>query len=276
MSRWLIIVVAAAELIVVGMLIVGVDVPVPVRVVVGLVAAVAVLHELVRWTREFRGRRRAGAGRRTAAAAATADVLPAPVRTAMRWECRVWTGMIRGLSRQPDIPTGATAFTHHRALAPARWTLVGLLVVETAVVHLLVPSSPVRLTLLLLGLYGLIWLVGYLLGSGFARPHLLEPHRVVLRRGLTTDIVIPLDAVAQVGARRHHRAGTATIQVDGRTLSLVDNGGTGIEIVFSTPLLVTIPRRRPVEIDTIRAWVDEPVAMTAAIKQAIGGGQLSR
>lgn len=212
--------------------------------------------------------RRPDAGRRAAAASATAELFPAPVRTAVRWEWRVWTGLVRGLSRRPDIPTGALAFTHHRALAPVRWTFIGLLVMETTVVHLLVPPGPVRLALLLLGLYGLIWLVGYLLGAGPVRPHLAEPHRVVLRHGLTTDIVVPVDAIARVDAVRHDRTGTATVQVDGRTLSLVDNGGTGIEMVLHAPLLIAI-RRRTVEIDTVRAWVDEPRAMADAVNQAI-------
>jgi hypothetical protein len=204
------------------------------------------------------------------APATTADLLPDAVRTAVKCEFRVWTGLIRGLLRRPDIPIGAAAFSHHRALAPVRWTLVGLLVVEASVVHLLVPAGAVRVTLLLLGLYSLIWLVGYVLGSGPARPHLVDRHGVVLRCGLTTDIVLPIDTIARAVAVRHHRTGTATVQVDDRILNLVDNGGTAIEITLDPPLHIPLPRRDPVEIDTIRAWVDDPRAMVTAVGQLIG------
>ena len=194
-----------------------------------------------------------------------AGLLPDAVRTAVKWESRVWTGLIRGLLRRPDIPSGAAAFTHHRALAPVRWTLVGLLVVETGVIHLLIPAGPLRVTLLLLGLYMLIWLVGYVLGSGPARPHLVERNGVVLRCGLTTDIVLPIDTIARAVAVRHRRTGTATVQVEDRILNLVDNGGTAIEMTLDPPLHILLPRRDPVEIDTVRAWVDDPRAMATAI-----------
>lgn len=181
-----------------------------------------------------------------------------------RSEWLIWRGLIRWLLRRPDIPTGATAFTHHRAMSPVRWSLIGVLVVETAVVHLLVPPGVARIALLMLGLYGLIWLAGYLLASGPVRPHLVDGNRIVLRRGLAVDIVIPLESVDRVRAGRHHRDGTTTIQVDGRTLSLVDNGGTSLEIVLRDRLIVTL-RRRVIEVDTVRAWVDDPRALVDAI-----------
>ena len=268
MGRWALVAVAPVELIVVGLLIAGVDVPVPLQVSVGALVAAVLLYELARWLRTHRRHLSTGAEWRAAAVAAAVDLLPTPVRTALHWEWRVWTGLIRGLFRRPDIPPGATAFTHHRALAPVRWTLVGLLVVEVVVVHLLVPAGALRLVLLLVGLYGLIWLTGFLLGSGPVRPHLVDGRRVVLRRGLTIDVVVPLDAIARVSAVRHNRTGAATVQVDDRTLSLVDNGGTCIEITLGAPLLVTLPRRT-VEIDTVRAWVDEPRVMAMEIDRAI-------
>ncbi len=214
---------------------------------------------------------RAGAGRlpRSAAGTATNRLRPAAVLTAVRWEWRVWTGLVRGLLRRPDIPPGASAFTHHRALAPVRWTLAGMLVVEVAVVHLLVPAGVARTVLLVLGLYGLVWLIGYLLGSGPVRPHLFDGDRVVLRSGLTTDVTVPIEAVRQIRAVRHNRAGTATVQVHDGVLSLVDNGGTSVEIELCTPLTVTLPRRWVVEVNAVRAWVDEPQALVAAIAPRI-------
>lgn len=193
------------------------------------------------------------------------------IRKLLRVEWRVWAGLVRGLARRPDIPTGATAFTHHRAMAALRWVLVGLLVVEIAVVHLLVPPGALRLVLLVLGLYGLAWLAGYVLGSGPVRPHLVDGRRVVFRSGLTTDVVVPLTAIAQVRAIRQMRTGTASIQLDGSALNLVDNGGTSLEVVLRVPIAVALPRRGGTEVDAVRAWVDEPRAMAEAIESLLAG-----
>jgi len=154
-------------------------------------------------------------------------------------------------------------------LAPVRWTGAALLVLEVGVVHLLVPAGPVRTLLLIAGLYGLAWLAGYLLGAGPVRPHLVTDDRVVLRFGLTTDIVVPLDAIAQVCAHRSARPGLGTVQLEGEgegvVLNLVDNGGTSMELVLTRPLTVAGPRGRAVRVTAVRAWVDEPGAMVAAI-----------
>ena len=81
---------------------------------------------------------------------------PTQLRRAIEGERQVWLGLLRGLTRRPDIPNGAEGFTHHRALAPVRWTGAALLVLEVGVVHLLVPAGPVRTVLLITGLYGLM------------------------------------------------------------------------------------------------------------------------
>lgn len=265
MGGWALIVVAPIELALVGLLVAGVDVPVPLRLVVGLLLAGALLYELARCVRQYRRRRRSGADRPSAVRAAAADLLPAPVRTAMGWEWQVWRGLVRGALRRPDIPTGATAFTHHRALSPVRWTLIGLLVVEIGVVHLLVPAGGLRVALLLIGLYGLVWIAGYLLGSGPVRPHLVDGNRVVLRTGLTGNLVVPMDAIAQARAVHQGRLGMASVQVDGAVLHLVDNGGTSLELVLRAP--IALPQRDGDEVGTIRVWVDDPRAMAAEIER---------
>ena len=161
-----------------------------------------------------------------ASRAAIGELLPRPVLSAVRLEWGIWCGLVKGVLRRPDIPVGATAVTHHRALAPVRWIGVTVLVVEIAVVHTVVPSGVIRWVLLIVGLYSLIWILGYLLGSGTVRAHLVSAQGLVLRCGLNTDITVPVDVIEHARLARHARADTATIQVDGDVLSLVDNGGT--------------------------------------------------
>lgn len=230
---------------------------------------VPLLHRplLAQYGRRHRHYRRAGLNTWAATRAATGDVLPGPVVAAVRLEWGMWRGLVRGLLRRPDIPLGASAFTHHRALAPVRWTIIAVLVIEVAVVHILVPSGIVQWVLLILGLYSLIWVLGYLLGSGIVRPHVVSARGLVLRCGLTIDITVPVDLIAHARVVRRLRAGTATIQVDDNVLSLVDNGGTTVDIDLTAPMLVPFPRGRSTHITGIRVWVDEPAAMADCIRR---------
>lgn len=270
MVRWIPVAVAPVELILLGLLAAGVEIPRGVRVTIGLLLVATLVLEAGRWGRQFRRGRRRGLGRRVAATAAAGTLVPPPVAAAVRWEVRVWTGLVRGVFRRPDIPPGATAFTHHRAMRAVRWTFVGVLVVEVGVVHLLVPAGPLRLILLALGLYGLVWVAGYVLGAGPVRPHLVTADRVVVRCGLTTDIVVPLAALADARPARRSRERTASRQLDGRTLHLVDNGGTSLDLDLRSPITVPLPRGRTGEVDALRAWVDDPQAMARLLREVAG------
>ena len=188
--------------------------------------------------------------------------------SAVRLEWGIWCGLVKGVLRRPDIPVGATAFTHHRALAPVRWIGVTVLVVEIAVVHTVVPSGVIRWVLLIVGLYSLIWILGYLLGSGTVRPHLVSAQGLVLRCGLNTDITVPVDVIEHARLARHARADTATIQVDGDVLSLVDNGGTNLDIRLTVPLHVPLPRGRSAHVTEMRVWVDDPTAMLDCLRRS--------
>lgn len=270
MARWALVVVAPIELVLIALLVAGVDVPTGVRAAVGVALVAVLLVEAGHCGRGYRRGRRRGLGRRASAASATGDLLPPPVAAAVRGEFRVWTGLIRGLSRRPDVPPGAMAFTHHRAMLAVRCTLLGVVVAEVGVVHLLVPAGPLRLALLVLGLYGLVWVAGYVLGAGPARPHLVTDDRVVLRAGLATDIVVPLRALAAARPVRRSRDRSASVQVDGRTLHLVDNGGTSLDLDLRLPITVRLARGRTTEVDAVRVWVDDPQAMARHLRAVAG------
>ncbi|WP_395726578.1 hypothetical protein [Nakamurella sp.] len=272
MGRWVLVAVAPAELVLIALLAAGVEVPAGVRATLGLLMIAVLLVEAGRWSRGYRRGRRRGLGRRAAATVAAAELVPPPVTTALRWEARVWTGLVRGLGRRPDIPPGAAAFTHHRAMRAVRWTFVGVLVVEVAAVHLLVPAGALRVTLLLVGLYSLVWVVGYVLGAGPVRPHLVTADRVVLRCGLTTRIEVPLAALADARPVRRSRDRTASRQLAGRTLHLVDNGGTSLDLDLRSAVTVPLPRGRSAEVDALRVWVDDAQAMARQVRAAAGIG----
>ena len=266
--RWIPLLLLPLELGVLVAVVAGVAVPAFLRVATTVIVLAAVGFELVLYGRFYRRHRRAGLDPWPASRAAIGEVLPGPVQSAFRLELGIWRGLVRGVLRRPDIPNGATGFTHHRALAPVRWIVVTVLIIEVGVVHTVVPTGVVRWTLLILGLYSLIWVMGYLLGSGIVRPHLVSARGLILRCGLTTDITVPVDLITHARLARHGLAGTATIQVTGNVLNLVDNGGTNLDIKLTAPLHVTLPRGRSAHVTQIRVWVDNPTAMIECIHRS--------
>lgn len=120
---------------------------------------------------------------------------------------------------QGESPAGA-AFSYHRAVAPMLWVLLGLMVVETSVVHLLVAlwSPRAALVLSLLSLATIAWFI--LLHpilprpsgadrpgcAGLARGQTAQPyHPLAASRGAALiahpNIVIALDPPAKAGRR---------------------------------------------------------------------------
>jgi hypothetical protein len=194
------------------------------------------------------------------------------VLAGVRLEGRIWRGLVRGVLRRPDVPERSVPFTHHRTLAPVRWIGMGVLALEVGVVHLLVPSGPVRLVLLALGVYSLIWVLGYLLGSGPVRPHLVSRTAVVIRNGLSTEVSVPADLIESVHVDRQSRPRMASLQCQDDVLHVVDNGGTALHLALTKPLCVVLPRGRTAQVTDIRIWVDEPREMADAIRRVSMSG----
>jgi hypothetical protein len=100
--------------------------------------------------------------------------------------------------REPHAPSGAKAFSYHRAngLAALLSALVAASVVELFVVHLLVQlySSRAAWTLSAVSAVGIVWLVGFVRAIAL-RPVLVFPDRLVARGGIHWTAEIPREAI---------------------------------------------------------------------------------
>ena len=104
-------------------------------------------------------------------------------RRAVRMEIAVWRSIYRFLLRRHRVPVGAVGFTYHQPVLPL---LIGFLVasaIELVAVDLLVKQWPlVRIPLLVVGVWGLLWMLGLLLGY-LTRPHAVGPEGIRVREG---------------------------------------------------------------------------------------------
>jgi hypothetical protein len=138
-------------------------------------------------------------------------------------------------------------------------TLVVLSVLEVAVVHVLVSWPPLRWSLFVLGLYGVLGLIAFD-GTLRQRPHLLRDGELVLRFGHFRTVRVPLDTLTSV--RKHVSGGhKRTVENADGQLALSFMGETHVELRFSPPAEAEVDGRTT-EVSTVSfAAHDAPAAV---------------
>ena len=148
--------------------------------------------------------------------------------------------------------------------------------VEIPILDLIVHRwPPVRIPVLILGIWGLTWMFGLLCGY-LMRPHTVGPDGIRVREGLETDIRLTWDDIASVARdRRVDEPKTPKITAaDGaRTLSLRMQDETAITIELERPTAVRLPGSAPKGgeqvVDEVRIWVDDPAGFMAEVRKHI-------
>ena len=193
-------------------------------------------------------------------------------RRAVQMEIAVWRSIYRFVLRRPRIPPGASGFTYHRAALPL---LVGFLVgsaIELVAVDLLVQRWPlVRIPLLVVGIWGLLWMLGLLFGY-LTRPHAVGPEGIRVREGAEIDIAIPWEAVQSVArveqVSEANRPAKVAHTEGGRVLSLWMQRATNLEVVLTYPVRVRLPQGTET-VDVLRFHADEAKDFMSAVRQHI-------
>ncbi|MCP3799652.1 hypothetical protein NLX83_10325 [Allokutzneria sp. A3M-2-11 16] len=138
--------------------------------------------------------------------------------------------LLRG---RKDVPEGGTAV---RYSGESTTVLIALLVaslIEIVAVEFLVPWATVRWILLVLSVYGVVWLVGYM-ATLITRPHVIGPENLLLRNGSQAEHAFPLTVVRKARAERkgnHERS----VAVVGETLNIAAGDTTTVFVEFDPP-----------------------------------------
>lgn len=124
--------------------------------------------------------------------------LYALAKHAVVFELRLYRSLLRWLTRRQDVGGRAdTPFTYARTVAPVMWLWIFASAAELPLVHILVPWEGVRVALLVVGVWGLVWMVG-LLASLYVYPHLLGGTALRVRHGASHCIAVPWEIVASI------------------------------------------------------------------------------
>lgn len=161
---------------------------------------------------------------------------PSNVSGLVRRETRTVGALLRWAVRRPLTPAGARRLTYHSQLRPLLIALLPVSVLELVVVELLVPWAPVRVVLLVVSAYFVLWLLG-LIASMTVRPHWIDADRLALNCMTFGSLTVPLGGrVAarsiRVGGRRRN------VEVDDDELTVSVMGSANVELEFDQPVAV--------------------------------------
>jgi hypothetical protein len=187
------------------------------------------------------------------------------------FELRLYRSLFRWVTRRPAVPrSGSEPFGYARAVTPVMWLWIFASAVEIPVFHLIVPWDTVRLVVLVVSVWGLAWMVGFL-ASLSVHPHLLDRAGLRVRHGATVDIRVPWTAVASVGVtRRDPGSSIRTLQPReterGVDLQVAVSGEVNVHAVLHRPMTVQTPTGG-LEITELSFLADDPRALVATARK---------
>ena len=190
---------------------------------------------------------------------------------ALRLEWRMYVGGFRLLTRRSDVPPGSTPLAYVGAVSALLWGITAVSLVELVALHLILPWEGVRLAADILGIWGVVWCLGFT-ACHYVYPHLLVPDAVVLRTAEREAAVrVPLTSIAAVSQRERSLESSKALQVSDGVLSVVVASRTNVELHLDPPLEVTV-RGVVHEVREVRLCADEAREAARLIRAQVGSG----
>jgi hypothetical protein len=200
---------------------------------------------------------------------AAATTVPGLVRKVVSFEVGVWRSLYRWTTRRPRGPAGAETFGYAGPVTPLIWAFIGLSAVEIPVAHLLLPWQTARVVVLVVGVWGLTWMFGFL-ASLKTYPHVVADFGLRIRYGATVDIAIPWGAIASIGVRHRNLPSSRTVQlrsVDAGTVVHVGiSSQTNVDVALRHPVTVLLPRGSE-PITAVHFYADDARALVAEARR---------
>ncbi|XBB65672.1 hypothetical protein ABFU82_16315 [Nocardioides sp. WV_118_6] len=190
----------------------------------------------------------------------------------VRLEVRLYVALGRWLARRVDVPEGARGWGYSRMVTPVMWLWIFGSACELPIAHVLVPWEGVRIALLVVGVWGLVWMIG-LLASLKVYPHLVTRTGLTVRFGTLARIAVPWTAIAEVRYDDRDIEGMVRTlrprETDaGTELHVPVNNRVNVVLVLAESLPVPTPKG-VVDAVALGIWLDDPRDFVAATRAAI-------
>lgn len=184
-------------------------------------------------------------------------------REAVLLELALYRSLVRWVARRPDVPLGAEAVGYAQLVGPVLWLWIFGSATEVVVVEVVLRqidagwAQALRLPLLVVGVWGVLWMLG-MLASFRVRPHLLTGDRLLVRNGARTWVAVPLVCVASTRSVEHELPGVIkSLHHEDGLLLVGVSSRTNLELALREPVLIETSSG-PITADRIGLWVDEP------------------
>ena len=179
-------------------------------------------------------------------------------KEALLLELALYVQLGRWIVRRPDVPRGATSVPYGRLATPVVWLFIFGSAVEVVAFDLILSRwlTSLRIPVLALGIWGLVWMLG-LMASYRMRPHLLTDTHLHVRNMARTEVVVPLDAVQRVTVADRDEGGIRSLKVVDDALLVMVSGRTNLQLALAEGTTLTTPGGELAPA-TLGLWVDEP------------------
>jgi hypothetical protein len=193
-------------------------------------------------------------------------------KRAILMELRGYQSIYRFMFRRPKVPAGAEGFSYHQPILAIMIVFIVVSAVEVVVVDRIVHRwTYIRLPLLIISIWGLVWMLGLLFGM-LARPHAVGPDGIRVRYGSEVDIPIAWNDVYSVTRRKQ------VIQDKQPKVTIDENGVATLHmrIQNETNIEVRLERRVPLKLPhgiesvcTVKLYADDPTRFMDAVRSHI-------
>lgn len=185
-------------------------------------------------------------------------------------ELALYRSLARWLARRPDVPKGATPIGYAQLSSPMLWLWIFGSATEVVVAEAVLRNldahwaDVIRIPVLVVGVWGLLWMLGQLAASK-VRPHLLTADGLLVRFGSRTWVRVPLEAISNVRPVEHHYPGVMKSLHHEDDLLLVGVSlRTNLELVLDHALALPTSQGEKTA-SRVGLWVDDPRAAAALL-----------
>jgi hypothetical protein len=269
-GRWLAVLIPVVDVALVLSGVLDVRTGVIVGVVLEVLLAVVLLAEARAFRTAYRAARASGAPRPAAAGKGFEAAWPPIVLTLVRAEIGLFRSLWWALRRRRAVGPGDVALACGDRFTLMLGVVCCLGALELGVVHVLTARWPVvQWSLFALGIYALLWILGF----GFSlrqRPHLLRNGEVVLRFGHLRSVRVPVERAVSVRSRAvsgHRR----NLVLDGDALTMAVMGDSNLELRFEPPVAIEVGAVSRT-FTRVAFFVDDPRAAAALLRAAAVSG----
>ncbi len=187
----------------------------------------------------------------------------------------MWRSLYGWILRRRDThEPGAVTFSYVGVVKPILIVFIAVSAIEVPIADLivsrLVPWTSVRVLVLVVGIYGLIWMLGLLAGLRM-HPHVADDKGLRIRNGPRVDIRLPWTAVATVSRRYRSLPSSRAVQVerihDDVIVNIATGGQTSVDVILRAPTTIAVGKAADEPATELRCYADDPDALVAVARE---------